>query len=385
MKVLFDHQAFTGWRYSGVSKSFYELIGHLPKDVEYEVSIEQSNNIYLQSSCFVPNLKPAKFDNQYFTTHHYFPGIGTIYKFLSKYGIIQSESYCNTRASIKALDENNYDVFHPTFFNPYFLKYLKKPFVLTIHDMMPELFPQYFKHDDSQIIAKKILVNKAAAIVAISEKTKADVVDILKVDPKRITVIHHGGPVREEINDASLFPAPYFLYVGVRDRYKNFKQTLRDFAQFATTHRDILLVCTGPDFNSEELSMIKQLNIQDSVKHITASEHQMKVLFSNAIAFIYPSLYEGFGMPILEAMAYGCPVLLNNKSCFPEIGGNAAIYFDSTDNVSDLPEKMEHVYSVSAKERISIIEKGYCQLARFSWEKSSRQLADVYKSVAETW
>ena len=127
--------------------------------------------------------------------------------------------------------------------------------------------------------------------------------------------------------------------------------------------------------------MIEKLGIADVLVHISANGHDMKVLYAHAIAFVYPSLYEGFGMPILEAYAYGCPVLLNNKSCFPEIAADAAIYFDSEPGKSNLVEMFERIYQLSDEEKNEIVAKGYSRLNDFSWKKSAETLAEVYRKV----
>lgn len=280
------------------------------------------------------------------------------------------------------LKEGNFDVFHPTFFDNYFLKYIgDKPWVITVHDMMPELFPEYFNTRNEQIQFKKKYLNQAAAIIAVSEQTKKDMIRLLGIPADKITVVYHGGPDKEDVKDDSLIDAPYFLYVGTRDAYKNFPQTLADFADFHHNHPDVKLVCTGGDFTLVEINMIEKLGIADVLVHISANGHDMKVLYAHAIAFVYPSLYEGFGMPILEAYAYGCPVLLNNKSCFPEIAADAAIYFDSEPGKSNLVEMFERIYQLSDEEKNEIVAKGYSRLNDFSWKKSAETLAEVYRKV----
>jgi glycosyltransferase involved in cell wall biosynthesis len=117
------------------------------------------------------------------------------------------------------------------------------------------------------------------------------------------------------------------------------------------------------------------------VVHFSATDENVKNLYAHAVAFVYPSLYEGFGMPILEAFAYGCPVLLNNKSCFPEIAGDAAVYFLLDEQGSDLVEKMKMAFSWSNEERESIIQSGYERLNLYSWQKSAEQLKDLYVSI----
>ena len=282
------------------------------------------------------------------------------------------------------LKEGNFDVFHPTFFDDYFLNFLNgKPFVLTIHDMMPELFPEYFKKHNLQITAKKKLVKKAAAIIAVSNQTKNDIIDILQVPEEKITVIYHGGPIIETIKMPPIITSPYFLYVGVRDFYKNFNQTLIDFGKVTNKYPYIKLVCTGYDFTKDEIRLITQLNLQNNIVYIKADNEQLKNLYTYAIAFIYPSLYEGFGMPILEAFAYGCPVLLNKKSCFPEIAKDAGIYFESDNSGSNLSEKLFEAIIWSSEDRKDIKQNGYNRLANFSWEKSSLQLAHLYNEIVQ--
>nr|WP_255204232.1 glycosyltransferase [Bacteroides caecimuris] len=121
----------------------------------------------------------------------------------------------------------------------------------------------------------------------------------------------------------------------------------------------------------------------DGVKNSENCTFRFRKLYVSFLRlyFVYPSLYEGFGMPILEAFAYGCPVLLNNKSCFPEIAGDAAVYFLLDDQGSDLVEKMKMAFSWSNEERESIIQLGYERLNLYSWKKSAEQLKDLYVSI----
>ena len=119
----------------------------------------------------------------------------------------------------------------------------------------------------------------------------------------------------------------------------------------------------------------------DRVIHYFASEDDLANLYKNAIAFIFPSTYEGFGLPILESFTYGCPTLLNNKSCFPEIGGNGALFFESDAYHSNLVERMEQIYNMSFENKQSLIKCGYEQLAKFSWKESANKLVDLYESL----
>lgn len=382
MKILYDHQAFTFQYFGGVSKCFCELISNMPNDVDVELSVAQSNNVHLRESGLVPDCKPVGMDFNHFLTKRPFKGKFTLYTYLQRFSFFHTAEKENLQRSIQMLGQGAYDVFHPTFFDPYFLDYVnEKPWVITIHDLMPEIYPQYFRQDENQIVFKKKYLSKAAAIIAVSENTKNDLVRIVGVPEDKITVIYHGGPKVETVKEPALIDAPYILYVGTRTAYKNFPQTLKDFATFYQSHQDVKLVCTGNNFSTEETSMIASLGLSSVVIHKRVNGVQLKNLYAHALAFVYPSLYEGFGMPILEAFAYGCPVLLNRKSCFPEIAADAGIYFNSEPGNSNLAEALENIVSLSFAERQEIIAKGYQRLECFSWKKSAEKLAGVYRKV----
>ena len=382
MKILYDHQAFTYQKWGGVSKSFCELITHRPMGMNYEISVVESDNVHLRESHLVDHILPISRDLASFHNNHSFLGREKIYSFLGEMGFMHTAEVANKRNSIKAIKEGDYDVFHPTFFDNYFLPYLHgKPFVLTVHDLMPELFDWYKK--DPQIVNKPELCDKAAAIVAVSENTKKDLCRIYKVPENKVHVIYHGFPekIKSVARDKRVVENPYFLYVGRRDGYKNWQQTIKDFAEFHRNHPEVMMICTGAAFSEQEKQLLGELHLGNVVRALFVSDEQMANLYANSIAFIFPSLYEGFGMPILESFAYGCPTLLNNKSCFPEIGGDAAIYFDSEYGKSELPQKMEEIFSMTLAEREDIKVKGYQRLERFSWKKSSSDLFNVYRQL----
>lgn len=383
MRILYDHQAFTMQYFGGVSKCFCELISNLPLDIEYNIGIEESNNIHLQKSNLYPQLRPVSFDKDSFTSKFNFKGKGRIFTLANRlFPFLPTTENINKAKSISLLKEGNFDIFHPTFFDDYYLSYLNgKPFVLTIHDMMPELFPEYFGKNNLQVLAKKKLVNKAAAIIAVSKQTKNDIINILGVPDNKIHVIYHGGPVRENLKTQLFSSSPFFLYVGQRGRYKNFRSLLKGFSSFILNKKEVKLICAGPKFTLSEIKMISEFGLEKNIVQKSVSDDELKVLYSNALAFIYPSLYEGFGMPILEAYAYGCPVILNHKSCFPEIAGDAAIYFESDNNSSNIHEVLNTFYSMTNFERNELIQKGYRRLSLFSWIKAAQMLGNVYQSI----
>ena len=226
------------------------------------------------------------------------------------------------------------------------------------------------------------LAKQAAHIIAVSKNKKSDVMDILHISESKISVIYHAAPntVIRELSKP-LVEGNYILYVGNRDGYKNFIPMVKDLTPILEEYRDIKIVCTGKSFSKKELSFFKKCNIQDQIVHVCPSDREMSDLYAHAICFIYPSLYEGFGIPILEAWQSGCPVLLNNKSCFPEIAKDAAIFFNLDEERSNLAEVMEYFLQMGDREKDALFLKQQKRLKDFSWKKSAEQLAYIYKMV----
>lgn len=385
MKILYDYQAFTIQKYGGVSKCFCELISQLPSNIKWEIGIKESDNIHLHQSQLITSLKNSKINRETFLTKKHFRGKFRLYNYInSLFPNFPSVENINRKYSITLLKRGEYDIFHPTFFDDYYLPYLnKKPFVLTIHDMMPELFPEYFKRNDMQIVMKKKLIQKASAIVAVSEQTKSDIVHLLNTDPEKITVIYHGGPNIDNspAKEKPIIEDPYILYVGTRDAYKNFTQFLKAFALFHKEVPDVKLICTGSPFTKAEQSLIENLEISHSIINFFANDKQLANLYAHALTFVYPSLYEGFGMPILEAYAYGCPVILSQCSCFPEIAKEAALYYNVQKGEKDLMNRLLEIYNYSDIQRQNLIQLGYERLSNYSWKNSSAQLAQLYNNI----
>ena len=376
MYVLFDYQAFEMQRFGGVSRSYAELISHLQEDgVPCKVGLKESDNAHFE----LPKLNPLHYTHdKIFGGKKWFKGQRTLTRKLMQIagyyndGLNINQEYC-----IKLLKRQQFDIFEPTFFDPYFLPYLKgKPFVLTVHDMIPELLDV----DKPQAELKQIVCPLATHIHVPSQNTKNDLIRIMGIPSEKITIIPHGAP---EIppQRKHLFNFPYLLYVGARWSYKNFEPFITECAYVISQYPDLNVVCTGDPFSDEELALLSNCNIQEHVictPHI--SEDQLQALYQHAVAFVYPSSYEGFGIPILEAFVNGCPVLLNNASCFPEIGGDAAIYFE-INRKGDLAEQIIKLMRYSKENRQKIIHKGLQRAQCFSWQDSARELMQVYETI----
>ena len=388
MKILYDHQMFYRQNYGGVSRYFCELMNQFSLDSEMSFMLAlryvQNDNLeqFSELNQFWSNRYNFLYDNHF---------ISSIQKKIRFNALNFGLNYIinNQAESVRLLKEQDFDIFHPTYYEPYFLKYLqKKPYVLTVYDMIHELFPKYFKASDRTKVWKKQLIEDAGAIIAISQNTKQDIIKFTDVDPNRVQVIHLGNPfeyVNEppQINTSLELPAfgkSYLLFVGGRPAYKNFNFFIESMAELLRKNEGLHVVCAGSlPFTNEEKQSFKNMNILHKVHHVKVNDIILKNLYKSARAFVFPSLYEGFGLPVLEAFSCGCPAILNNSSSLPEIGGDGAIYFEQGDSKSIICAVETVLFN--EKYREDLIKKGSERLKFFSWNKTAISTKKVYDSL----
>jgi glycosyltransferase involved in cell wall biosynthesis len=368
VRIYFDHQIFSLQEFGGISKYFAELMEGMARSAGHHVVFPDiyTNNHYLHL------LHPGLFRTFFHGTH-----------FKGKTKLLwKINSFLNARH----IRKSDFDIYHPTFINPFFLQQIgSKPFVMTIHDMTQELFADHFSKTDDVGKLKKILALKARKIIAISENTKQDILRLYdnEIDESVIHVVHHG--IRFDVSDvcepAMILPESYLLFVGGRGGYKNFDRLLETLARVRGVFPEIQLLCVGGGgFLKPELARISELDQQNHVKYVSVNESELNFLYRRALALVYPSLNEGFGLTILEAFANRCPVLLADASCFPEIAGAAALYFDPYD-IDSITSTLMDFLQHRGEYTPGLVAKGTEQLNLFTPKRMVENTLSVYESA----
>lgn len=367
MRILYDYQMFSIQKFGGVTRYFTELIKNLPKDKSsFSLSILHTENQHLIS------------DRIFFKKQSFLPNKN----FQGKYFLEEKLKMLNRAYSVRQIKKGHYDVFHPTYYDDYYLSYIKKPFIITVHDLIYFKFKDSFPGSDLQRQKMQTVIEKADRIIAISENTKKDIVEYLEVDPKKIDVIYHGfSPIKHDRDLKA--KGDYILFVGRRALYKNFTFFINAIHGILKKDNTLKLICVGPSFTFEENSLLESLGIKNQTIAISVNDKKLNELYSNAKVFVFPSLYEGFGIPILEAFSNNCPVSLSNSSCFPEIAGDAASYFDPYNKESLIKSINRIIYD--SDYAAELVQKGRERLNDFSWEKTAMETLESYKKTICQW
>ena len=272
------------------------------------------------------------------------------------------------------------DIVHETEYGPRRTAPESSKIVTTIHDTIPERLRHLYGDFDRAHARKQTAMARADHVICVSESTRRDLLELYDVDPTRVTVALLGSsliPVKEEPVDLGM---PYFLYVGSRSVHKNFGALVQAFAGAGLQRTHRLVVFSSVPFGQDELQIMERTALpRDRMMRVAGDDRQLARFYSSAEALVYPSLYEGFGIPVLEAMRCCCPVITSNVSSMPEVAGDAAIYVDPND-VGSIATAMMRVAS-SPETRIQMIGKGMERERCFSWDRCAAQTHAIYKDV----
>lgn len=376
MKVLFDSLGF--WeRCGGVSRYLSELVRRLKC---IEVAVEETENDYLLEF----GVKPARRSLRSFWPWWRWRGRGVLWRFVRPWGglDIVEKNRRLFRARLKAGD---FDLLHLTGAHDYGTDWRavvgEKPIVVTVHDLIPEVV----NGDEHIRQVRAEVLSVATLVICVSEATKREVIREYGVPEAKLRVVRHGvsllgqglaePPARGEAGDAGgRGESDYLLYVGKREGYKNWAWMVREMAPILK-ERGWRLICTGAAFMRGEKSLLRQLGLADCCEARHVSDDELKALYRRALAFVYPSRDEGFGLPILEAMAEGCPVVASDIAPFREVAGKAADFF-RLDDGNDLRQKLRAVRRNG---------RGLERVKAFSWERTARETQAVYDEAMRLW
>ena len=371
LRVMQDAQILLRQTYGGVSRYHFEIYkGLIKRGIKVDVPVLFSSNKYYEG---------------YLYRHSY----NKLYKnrFIRYVTYLLNDLYSFIKISNSIICKKKYDVIHLTWYASIYPALIKRIFgshspaiVVTVHDMIHELSvdqSNLYKRVSRQ---KKKMLDICDYCICVSNNTRKDLLNLYPYLEHKSCVVYHGYYLTKEESGCSKQSDRYILYVGKREGYKNFgyvcnvMELLKD--------EDIICMCVGEDFTPEEEHVFLSKGIQDKMVSITATDSELRCLYHNAVCLIYPSLYEGFGLPILEAFGNRCPVVLTNKSCFPEIAGDAAIYVDGI-NSDEAAQTVRTLVKDTGK-RDEMTEKGIERLKAFSWENAVDGTIDAYKEAIES-
>lgn len=359
LSVLYDPQCFEMQHWGGVSRYYYEIITGINNRKDTEVDFFQGLNI---SDEKFENEKEefSSFYSQYDQTELNFDGLESV----------------NEKWIRKFIGNKKYDIYHPTYFYDYKLNSSKK-IVTTIFDMIIELFGTDLKMAER----KKNLAYKSDGIITISQSAKNDILHSYDIPEDKVKVIYLANSINKSSISNRIVTEPYILYVGDRLTYKNFNRLLRAYSMSAYSHDLVLVAFGGGDFDANELDAIEKTGLSKRVLHMSGNDDILANLYENAEIFVYPSRYEGFGLPILEAMHLGTPVITSDTSSMPEVAGEAAQYFDP-ESVESIQVSIDRVLS-DADLCGKMVKMGRKREKMFSWKKCVDETYDFYNSIIE--
>ena len=363
IRVGFDDQIFIAQSRGGISKYFVEIISRLPSyGVEPVLLLNSTRNHHLAESGLVAE---ANGDTALQSK------IRGFFWRLTGY-----PRYVSTK-------KNNVDLIHHTFTHKSYLGRLNRPSVVTVYDMIPEVYPEYFPLGNPHF-AKKKYAEKCDRIISISDSTTRDMLQFYgkSIEDKTFVIPFGVGEQYLEPDmsvEMPVLPENYLLFVGVRRGYKEFATAFKAFEQIALKENKLhFVIFGGGRYSDDEREMITNSKFENRVIHFNPSDKQMPLFYQRASCFLFPSVYEGFGLPTLEALASGTPVVLADASCSREVGGDLAIYFEPG-SVQGLVEAIGQARAKDWRQRIKL--EGPNRAKEFNWDSVAEKTAMLYKQL----
>ena len=363
MRVLLDGQSFRQRR-GGISRYFASLLAEFRSHPE--LGIEAITPFRYVNNDFLLDLDPVRYKR---------PWVSDSSVSLMAFTILNQ---MRPRRSVHP------EIVHHT---GYSAKYLRVGEgvrrVSTVHDMIPELFPHYFGRSNPHLDKQKF-VESSDAVLCVSESTRKDLLRIFGPPRGEVFVTPLGVSPRfsPHATKPRWTPEEYLLFVGHRQGYKGFPTLLNAFSRVARHHTELQLVCVGgTPFDAEEVAAIDGSGLANRLSQQVVDDAELPGLYASARAFVFPSLYEGFGLPVLEAFACGCPALLADIPCFREVADEAALFFPASDPTA-LADLIEHIL-VDQVLRAATVRRGLLRAKVFPWHRTARLTAEAYGEILQ--
>lgn len=373
MELVVDGLIYQMQRHGGISRIFNEILPRLC-NIESDLCV----TLFTSGLC----LQRLPHHNQ---IRHYPPAVLSRFLYPSRFWAKLIESFVAPSEKY-ARHSTAESIWHSTYYTQ--PQGWRGRQVVTVVDMIQEKIPHLFADSGNDQLRerKKSCIKSAQAVICISETTRQDVLAIYEIPSEKTYTVYlaHKPDFRVQVGtpDGALKPGsmPYILYVGGRDEYKNFRQLIQAF-QIWKGSQEINLLAVGLPLSEEERRLISDLDLGSRVRVESRVDDTLLCwLYNHAVAFIYPSLYEGFGIPLLEAMACGCPVVASRIQSTREIAGEIPIYFDPND-VDDLVAALDQCV---LEGRPSLRTKlGIEKASQFSWDRTAQLTLDIYKSILQ--
>ena len=374
--IVFDYQVFAMQTFGGVSRYYFELCSRLQDLSNQEMSGRVVAPIHVNE--YIQKLPLTQLDT-----------FLRLKRFPSAWRLLQPFNQALSRSRLRSA---NTDLVHETFYSQQTVAPKKCPTVVTVYDMLFEELASSSRAYQSILQTKKKAIERADRVICISESTKRELIKFLAIPESKISTIHLGFELSTDasviananvkfVNDSKKSTTkPYLLHVGYRAGYKNFTTLLKAYAASDYLKNTFNLVTFGPNpLTRDERQLIDELKLAELVKYESGSDDKLIAHYKNASAFIHPSTYEGFGIPLLEAMQFGCPVVCSDTTSMPEVAGNAANYFDpkSIDSMRFAIEKTVADTETKAQQ----IQRGHERVKQFSWNKCTLETIKVYHQL----